>query len=295
MDPWLTGFGKEAEAVLRDLKLAAYRPRSGKGFVKAVWARIASGTGEVIAGIVTRPGVFAQGQELADRFLEAARRLATGRAQRHLVGVIHSISDREDDFMLGDRHVPLRGRDHIVDRRDDMTLRISAGSFYQIHAGAFDLLYREAIAMCGEFRDQRVIDGYGGVGAFGLRFAKAGAGAVTIVEENAAACRDAEHNAVANGMTNVSVERAPFAKSKFAAAPDLLVVDPPRSGLRDNGIKRVLAAKAQRVLHVACDAESLARDLEGLTAGGYSVREMRLCDLFPHTEHVELVTLLDAR
>ena len=58
-DRWLTELGRAMEAVLRDFALAPYRARSGKGYVKAVWARLASGTGEVIAGIVTRPGVFA--------------------------------------------------------------------------------------------------------------------------------------------------------------------------------------------------------------------------------------------
>ena len=239
-----------------------------------------------------RPGVFEQGRAFAEATATAASRLPRSKAPRKLVGVIHSISDRDDNFLLGDRHLPLRGRDHIVDERDDLTFRISAGSFYQIHAGAFDLLYREALAMCGDVSGQRVIDGYGGVGAFGLRLARAGAATVTIVEDNAAACRDAEHNAKANGLSGVEVVQAPFATAKFATEPDLLVVDPPRSGLREAGLARVLAARPRRILHVACDAEALAEDLAGLTAHGYALDQIRLCDLFPHTEHVELTTLL---
>jgi tRNA/tmRNA/rRNA uracil-C5-methylase (TrmA/RlmC/RlmD family) len=84
----------------------------------------------------------------------------------------------------------------------------------------------------------------------------------------------------------------PFPKATLPDAIDLLVVDPPRSGLGRDGVVRALAARPTRLLYVACAADSLARDLAMLTASGYRVTAARLCDLFPHTEHVELVTLL---
>jgi 23S rRNA (uracil1939-C5)-methyltransferase len=115
---------------------------------------------------------------------------------------------------------------------------------------------------------------------------------VCIVEASEAACRDAEHNARSNGFEHVRVERAPFASASFAARPELLIVDPPRAGLMQAGVARVLAAEPARLLHVACSDASLARDLEGLAAGGYRVRAMRVVDLFPYTDHVEVLTLL---
>ncbi len=293
-DVWLTELGKRMETVLRQLELEPYVPVRGTGQVKAIQARLAGGSGEVVAGIVTRPGAFPKGQEFASMVMAAAGQLDVGRWPRQLVGVVHGISDRDDEFLLGDRHLPLRGRDHVVDRRDDLTFRVSAGSFYQVHAGAHALLYRPALAMCGDVAGKRVVDGYGGVGGFGLRLAKAGASEVVIVEDNAAACRDAEHNAKANRLDQVRVVVAPFATAKFAARPDLLVVDPPRSGLGEAGVMRLLAARPARILYVACAADSLARDLNTLTTSGYRVAAARLCDLFPHTEHVELVVRLDA-
>jgi 23S rRNA (uracil1939-C5)-methyltransferase len=295
-DVWLTELGKAMERVLRDLRLAPYHADSGRGQVKAIQARLAAGSGEVLAGIVTRPGAFAAGPDFAARTMAAARELPTGRSARKLVGVVHSISDRDDEFLLGDRHVPLQGRDHVVDRSDGLTFRISAGSFYQIHAGAWDLLYRPATLMCGDVRGQRVVDAYGGVGAFGLRLAKAGAATVAIVEDNESSCRDAEYNAKANGLANVEVVRAPFATAATPDRPDLLIVDPPRSGLgtgSGGGVARALALRPGRILYVACDAESLARDLVVLTTNGYRLTDVRLCDLFPHTEHVELVARLE--
>lgn len=293
-DLWLTALGRAMEGVLRDMRLEPYHPGSGRGHIKAIQARLAAGSGEVLAGIVTRPGAFPAGPAFAAAVIAAAERLKAGRSHRRLVGVVHSISDRDDEFLLGDRHLPLRGRDHVVDRRDGLTFRISAGSFYQVHAGAHALLYRPALAMCGDVRGLRVVDGYGGVGGFGLRLAKAGAASVTIVEDNEASCRDAEHNAKANGCANVEVMRASFAAARLPDEPDLLVVDPPRSGLGD-GVVRALAARPKRMLYVACAADSLARDLATLTNSGYRVAAARLCDLFPHTEHVELCVLLTAQ
>jgi 23S rRNA (uracil1939-C5)-methyltransferase len=208
--------------------------------------------------------------------------------------VVHSISDRDDEFLLGDRHLPLRGRDHVVDRRDGLEFRVSAGSFYQVHSGAHALLYRPAIAMCGDVAGKQVVDGYGGVGGFGLRFAKAGASQVTIVEDNDAACRDARHNVERNQLANVRVVEAPFPGAELPKDVDVMVVDPPRAGLHDAGVQRVLAARPKQLLYVACAADSLARDLQALQPA-YRVTAARLCDLFPHTEHVELVALLQRR
>jgi 23S rRNA (uracil1939-C5)-methyltransferase len=295
-DVWLTGLGRAMEGVLQAQRLRAYVPGRDRGHVKAIWARLASGSGEVLAGIVTRPGTFAAGRAFADAVVAAAEGLPARRTPRRLVGVVHSISDRDDEFLLGDRHQPLVGKDHVVDRRDGLTFRISAGSFYQIHSGASDLLYAPALRRChelfGDLAGKTVVDAYGGVGAFGLRLAKAGAGKVTIVEDNPSSCRDAEHNASANGLQGVQIVRSSFLGYRMPPGTDLLVVDPPRSGLSLDGVAHVLQNRPKNVLYVACAADSLARDLGPLLAGGYRLRAMRLFDLFPHTEHVELAAFL---
>jgi len=294
-DLWLTELGKTVQGILRELRIEGFHKNRRRGIAKAFWARLASGTGEVLAGLVTRPGVFEGGQEFAAALSEQAALLPNPGRPRQLVGVMHSLSDREDDFLLGDRHVPLRGRDHIVDRRDGLSFRVSAGSFYQIHSGAGALLYQPAIEMCGDVQGLRVVDGYGGVGAFGLRLAKAGAAAVQVVEDNPSACRDAEQNAIDNQLPQVSVQRAAFTRSQIEPDADLMVVDPPRSGLQRTGVEKVLASQPKRLIYVACAAEPMALDLKTLTANGYELSAMRLCDLFPHTEHVELVARLDRR
>ena len=91
----------------------------------------------------------------------------------------------------------------------------------------------------------------------------------------------------------VHVESAPFPEAELPQRPDIMVVDPPRAGLMAEGVAAVLGSRPRRLLHVACSAKALARDLEALTAGGYRLRAVHLADLFPHTEHVEVLALLE--
>lgn len=297
LDERLTALGVAAEGIVRGLQLAAFDAATGSGTLIAFMARLAAGTGELMLGVVTRPGLFEVGPELAERLQAAAASLdLPGQRPLTPVGVVRSITERADGFLLGERHVPLKGRDYIEDRQDGLRFRVGFGSFYQVHKDASALLYRPAMRMLGDLRGQRVVDGYGGVGTFGLRCAAAGAASVEVVEDNASACRDAEHNARVNQFPQVRVQRSSFHAADFAPAPDLLIVDPPRSGLSAAGVDRVLAANPARILHVACSAEALANDLEGLChRGGYDLREARLCDMFPHTEHVEVLALLTRR
>jgi 23S rRNA (uracil1939-C5)-methyltransferase len=292
-DRALTLIGRRAEAILRELDLEPYDETTLRGSVRAFGARIAPGSGELLLGVVTTGGLFPAGPELARRLLEAADDLpGSGGRKLRPVGVVHNLNERPGNVLIGPRSLALAGRDYQEDRQDGLVFRVSFASFYPVHRNSAEILYAPALRMLGDVRGLRVVDGYGGVGAFGLRLAAAGAAAVEIVEESPSACRDARHNAQRNGLGQVRVEQAELARAGFAERPDVLLVDPPRAGLQAAGCQRALAAAPARILHGAGAAASLARDLALLCAGGYRVRAIRLVDLFPHTEHVEVLALL---
>lgn len=292
-DPALTKLAGRAAEVLRDSGIAPYDETRHEGFLRAFHARLVPGSGELLLGMTTRAGRFDGGTALADALLDAAHGLRDARGRRvRPVGVVRSILDDPGNALLGRRHVPLRGRDYQVDRVAGLSIRVGFGSFYQSHRNAETVLFRPALAMLGDVSGLRVVDAYGGVGTFGLRIARAGAASVVVVEASATACADARENARQNDLPAVSVVESPFADAELEPGPDACVVDPPRKGLSDADLDRLRALRPGRILYVSCGPRALARDLAPLTDAGYAVRAARIADLFPHTEHVEVVCLL---
>ena len=170
-------------------------------------------------------------------------------------------------------------------------------SFWQSHRDAPDLLTEAVMRMGDVRRGEDVVDLYGGVGLFTVPLAKVvGAhGRVTAVESSPFAVRDARVNAT--GLTNVRVREwsvTPRSVNDTVLPGSLVVVDPPRGGL-GKGVPESLVRRAPRgIVYVSCDAATFARDLKIFLRSGYSLRQLEAIDLFPMTEHVELVAFLDS-
>lgn len=295
-DPILTRMSKRATKVFVASGLEPWDETKETGFLRAFHARLTPNTGELLLGVTTSGGVFEGGSALADALLEAARGLRDTRG--HIVrpvGVVRSIKDGGGNALLGTRHIPLRGRDYQSDRSGGLDFRVSFGSFWQNHRDAERVLYGPALAMLGDVEGLHVVDGFGGAGAFGLRLARAGARAVSIVESSAAACHDARHNVKLNGLANCTVVHGDFDKFEGADRTDVLIVDPPRKGLGSAGVTAVAQLAPQSLLYVACSASALARDLPGLQECGYDLAAVHVADLFPHTAHTEILARLEHR
>ncbi len=290
----LTALAVRAGDVLRELRLPAYDETTGHGVVRAFRARVMPGTGELLLGVVATTSTFALRERLADGLAAAAHGLRDDQGRPlTTVGVALNVNAAAGNALLGAETLALRGRLHQEDAVGGLRLQVSFASFYQQNRHADAILFRPALAMLGDVTGLRVVDGYGGIGTFGLRLLRAGAAQVTIVESSPSACADARANLAANGLAGGEVREQPFGTAPLPAA-DLFVLDPPRAGLGEIGAAAVLAAAPPRVLLVSCSLESLARDLARL-GPAYRTAAVRLCDLFPHTEHVELLTLLERR
>jgi 23S rRNA (uracil1939-C5)-methyltransferase len=290
----LTQLGVRAGEVLRDLRVPVYREETGNGLVRAFRARVMPGSNELLVGVVVTRALFSE----RDRLGVALRQVATGLRDDQgrplqLVGVVLNVNDHPGNALLGPTTVALHGQTFQTDVQAGLRFRVSFASFYQLHRHADAILFRPALALLGDVRGARIVDAYGGVGTFALRLAAAGAAHVTLVESAASSCDDARANVAANATANVEVREEPFAATPLPEC-DVLVADPPRAGLQAAGATAILAAAPPRVLLVSCSLPSLARDLAAV-ASGYRVRAVQLCDLFPHTEHIEALTLLERR
>jgi 23S rRNA (uracil1939-C5)-methyltransferase len=170
-------------------------------------------------------------------------------------------------------------------------LRVSMESFFQASRQAAELLV-DAVARASagalDGVEGPVIDAYGGVGLFAATVVPDGVDTV-VVESSESACNDAWHNLRAH---NATVVHSRF-EQWTAQQAGLVIADPARAGLGKAGVAVVVATDSPRVVLVSCDAVSAARDARLLVDAGYHVVNAEVLDLFPHTHHVEVVTLYE--
>jgi tRNA/tmRNA/rRNA uracil-C5-methylase (TrmA/RlmC/RlmD family) len=179
---------------------------------------------------------------------------------------------------------------------DGRTMQIGPTSFWQSHRAAPEVLARAVSERAAPAHSGRLIDLFSGVGLFGITASSVHRyDEVHCVEASRAAARDAVANA--QSLSTVHTHHAAVDAALVASnvvAGDVVVLDPPRTGAGTEVITALRAAGATRVLYVSCDAATLARDLKSAVASGFRLSELVAWDLFPMTEHVELLAVLDA-
>ena len=168
----------------------------------------------------------------------------------------------------------------------------SAKSFFQINHQLLPALVHAAI---GSAKGNVAIDLYCGVGLFTLPLARRFT-QVLGVEANERATRFARANLESAQLSTAQVFTADvgnwLAGPEVASTPDLLLLDPPRTGAENKVISGILSLKPARIVYVSCDPATLARDLKKLLAGGYFLDTVTAFDMFPQTHHVETVVRL---
>jgi tRNA/tmRNA/rRNA uracil-C5-methylase (TrmA/RlmC/RlmD family) len=171
--------------------------------------------------------------------------------------------------------------------------RIPEGGFWQVHPGAPGALTDAVLAMADVAAADVCLDLYAGVGLFAGSLAPlASAGRVVAVESSAAAAAAARDNLADLANVSVVTSRVDRWLAKAAPRADLVVLDPPRKGAGRAVVDGIVAAAPRRVVLVACDPASLARDVSLFAGHGYRLDALRGFDLFPMTAHVECVAQL---
>ena len=175
------------------------------------------------------------------------------------------------------------------------TVRISPGVFFQANAALRGAL-AEAVHLLSE-GGERVLELFAGSGFFTLglaeRFRR-----VLVVESQGRATQDLARNLEAAGHENVEIvtglaERKLESPALAEFAPDVIVLDPPRKGLEGAAADRIASLGAARIVYVACDPATQARDVARIVRQGYRLTDLRAFDFFPQTPHVESIALLE--
>jgi tRNA/tmRNA/rRNA uracil-C5-methylase (TrmA/RlmC/RlmD family) len=172
---------------------------------------------------------------------------------------------------------------------------VPAGSFWQVHPAAADTLADAVLAMLDPRPGERAWDLYGGVGLFAAALAPhlAPGGRVTLVEGDAPAAAAARRNVPSITVVRSDVERAiPGRARPRLPDPDIVVLDPPRSGAGRRVVRALVERAPRAVAYVACDPAALARDVRTFREAGWRLAGLAGYDLFPMTHHVECVARL---
>lgn len=276
--------------LMKDMKIAPYDLRTGRGVLRHTLIRTSVKTGQIMLVIVTASPVLPSKNNLVRALLKAHPNITT---------IVQNICPDGMPLTLGERSITLHGDGYIEDELCGCRFRISPASFYQVNPVQTEKLYSCAVKAAGITDGVRVIDAYCGTGTIGIICAKNGA-SVTGVELNKSACKDAAANAKLNGLKNVrfyndDAGRFMQAMASRGESCDLLIMDPPRAGASREFIGCTARLAPQKIVYVSCKIETLERDLKLLCREGYKVTYIQPVDMFPHTMGIETVCLLKKR
>lgn len=273
--------------LLRRFDIKPYDEKEQSGLIRHLVVRRGHYSGEIMLVLVTtRPKIFRINQ-MIDRLVAEFPAITS---------ILQNINDKPTNVIFGKAFTRLYGKETITDTILGNQYCISAQSFYQVNTTMAEKLYQTAIDFSELTADDVVIDAYSGIGTIGLSFAKE-VKAVYGVEVIEAAVKNAEHNAVLNGITNAyfvadSAEKAMAKWYQEGIKPTVIIVDPPRKGLTESFIEASVAMQPDKITYISCNPATMARDIKRYEELGYKLQKVQPVDLFPMTHHVECVVLL---
>ncbi|MEA2279911.1 MAG: rRNA (uracil1939-C5)-methyltransferase [Solirubrobacteraceae bacterium] len=263
--------------------LPAWDRRTHRGVLRNLVVREGRRTGEIQARLITSPAKLD-----VDSLIEAV----------DAEGLFWSQTADLGESTAGGETTLLKGTPQLRERLFDLDFLISPEAFFQTNTEMAEELYGLAIEFAGLRGHERVFDLYCGIGTIGLALA-ARAREVIGVEIVETAVADAIENARINDVTNARFYAGDIRLSmrelvEQAGKPDLAIVDPPRAGLSQKVVRRIVEAAPKRIVYVSCNPTTLAPNAAQLVEAGYRLAKVRPVDMFPQTPHIECVALLEA-
>jgi tRNA/tmRNA/rRNA uracil-C5-methylase (TrmA/RlmC/RlmD family) len=218
---------------------------------------------------------------------------AGGQRVVHVTGRPTELPEVDAGIVVNGRpeRVPHGVRHNVLGR----SYEVSAGGFWQVHPGAATVLAAAVLQALDPQEGDRIVDLYAGVGLFAALLGErtGTTGSVLALEGDARAAADAARNTADQPHVRVRTAAVDVATVAHGVGrPSLLVLDPPRAGAGRAVSQAIVGLAPRKVVYVACDPATFARDLKVFLDAGWSLPALRAFDLFPMTEHVELVALL---
>lgn len=271
-----------------------YTTRDHSGFWRHLVIREGKNTGESMVNFVTAAGeefypiVEQLAEQLSRKFPEATT-------------IVHNINRRKAQIAVGDEERTLFGPGFIKERIGKRMFQISANSFFQTNTKAAQLLYDKVLELAELQPEEIIYDLYAGAGAISLYisdFVRQVIG-FEIVE---GAVKDARRNGQLNGVENCRFVlgdlKDTLTDNGFVekwGRPTTVIIDPPRAGMHEDVLKKVLELRPNKIVYVSCNPTTFARDAKMLCLDRYDLEIVQPVDMFPHTAHIELVGRLSEK
>jgi 23S rRNA (uracil1939-C5)-methyltransferase len=214
-----------------------------------------------------------------------------------IASLFYAINPKANDTLNDLDLILYYGKDHLLEEMEGLKFRIGPKSFYQTNPAQSHKLYTIVRDFAGLRGHEHVYDLYTGTGTIAL-FIAGQCTRVTGIEYVAEAIADARQNAELNGIRNVEFHTGDSrdilnpAFVEANGAPDVIIVDPPRTGMHADVVSSIVNCCPAKIVYVSCNPATQARDVQ-LMADHYRVTKLQPVDMFPHTYHVENVALLE--
>jgi len=268
-------------------KYTFYHKKSHAGLLRNLIIRKGFRTGEILINIVTSSQTEFLSEEYKDLILNLE--CATS-----VVGILHTINDNIADAVICDDLIVLYGRSYYVEMILGLSFKVGAFSFFQTNVTAAERLYKDAISLIDSLEGKTVYDLYCGTGTITQAIAEKAKMAIG-VEIDKDAVIAASQNAKINNMSNCHFITGDVLKvlDEIEHIPDLIVVDPPRSGIHPKAMEKICAYGVPQIVYISCNPKTLIQNIPTAQTNGYKVAHIAIYDNFPFTKHIEMLCLLE--
>ena len=279
----------EIKRIINDFNIPVFDDKKKKPILKTIVTRVGFETGEVQVVLVTSEKKIPRKELLIN---EIQKRLP------EVVSIAQNINPKKTALVFGDETIHLSGKESIEERLEEFTYELSARAFFQLNPIQTSKLYNEAKKAAALTGEEKVVDAYCGVGTIGLWLAD-GAKEIRGMDVIKEGIDDAKKNAGRFGVEHAeyfvgSAEELMPQWKKEGWRPDVVVVDPPRTGCDQKFLDTIKEVKPKKFVYVSCNPSTLAKDIEYLKKQ-YKVEYLQPVDMFPQTAHVECVAQLIAK
>ncbi|MCX5749862.1 MAG: 23S rRNA (uracil(1939)-C(5))-methyltransferase RlmD [Candidatus Saganbacteria bacterium] len=295
LHPFLNKIASAARKAIKDFRVPVYDEDRGRGLVRHILARAGFRTREALLCFIINGDEMPGGKNIAKAMLDDLDRKEN---EFKLKGIVLNSNNRRTNVILGEKTRQVWGTDRIKEDLGSLRFNISAASFFQINPAQTEVLYNTVKEFASLTGIESVIDVYSGTGSISLWLAK-DAKEVYGIEEAESAVGNAKENAGINNIKNVFFKCGEAGRTlkMFKEAgfkPDLVVLDPPRSGCCNTVLESVKNMSPKKLIYVSCDPATLSRDLKILN-DRYEVKRIQPVDMFPQTVHIECVAQLQKK